>query len=95
MRTTYIEYDEKGNVKSKCITEYDDSDFLNECDGACRPAEEESDIRLELSPRSCAAVALYEAGLIDDIDEPAVDEFWNKFVELIVMCFDDDGVLRS
>ena len=43
MRTTYIEYDEKGNVKSKCITEYDDSDFLNKCDGACRPAEEESD----------------------------------------------------
>lgn len=94
MRTTYIEYDEKGNVKSRCITEYDDSDFLNKCDGACRPAEE-SDIRLELSPRSCAAVALYEAGLIDDIDEPSVDEFWNKFVELIVMCFDDDGVLRS
>lgn len=95
MKTTYIEYDEKGNIKSKCITEYEDSDFLNGCECGCGHIEEEPNVKLELSPRSCAAVALYEVGLIDDIDEPAVDEFWNKFVELIVMCFDDDGVLCS
>ena len=93
MKTTYIEYDEKGNVKSKCITEYEDSDFTTLTDDYkcnCRPCQDEEELR-PLTTAECCALALYNNDLIDDVDDPVVYAFLDDFADLIVENFGDEN----
>lgn len=92
MKTTYIEYDEKGNIKSKCITEYEDSDFAtltDECECNCCPCPDEEESR-PLTTAECCAIALYNNFLIDDPDDPVVYAFLEDFAALIDENFGDE-----
>lgn len=92
MKTTYIEYDEKGHIKSKCITEYEGSDFAtltDDCECNCCPWPDEEEFR-PLTTAECCALALYNNDLIDDVDDPVVYAFLEDFAELIDENFGDE-----
>ena len=56
-------------------------------EGICRyedrPAEEET---LTLTPKGCAVAALQKAELIESVNDPAIDVFWEDFYRLMNLC---------
>lgn len=98
MKTTYIEYDRNGNIKSETITEYSDDAIFPlthyDCCDECRTYSEKNEKKHErITVSDCAAIAMYNLDLIDDVGDPVVKEFMSEFADLLDENFGDDGQL--
>ena len=84
--TTYTEYDDDGKIKSQSVTEtpYPDDDCDLDCDCCdccdCEADEDDDDDTLyQLSPKGIACLAMLRTGLVESIDDPRIDGFWELF----------------
>lgn len=70
--TTYTEYDEDGKIKSQSVTETpypeDDCDLDCECCDGAEADEDDDD-----------AVYQLRTGLVESIEDPRIDGFWELF----------------
>lgn len=48
-----------------------------------KPKTKESEVNYQLTPKGCALMAMLKSGLIDDMDDVRVEEFWKIFEILI------------
>lgn len=51
-------------------------------EGLCKFEEREERV-YKLTPKGCASCALLDAGLIESTNDPLIDEFWERFSELM------------
>ena len=65
--TTYTEYDEDGKIKSQSVTE------------TPYPDDADEDAVYQLTPKGIACLALLRTGLIDSVEDPRIDGFWELF----------------
>lgn len=52
-------------------------------EGLCK-YEQRKERVYKLLPRGCASIALKDAGLVQSIDDPAVDQFFDSFQKLMI-----------
>ena len=81
--TTYTEYDEDGKIKSQSVTETpypeDDCDLDCECCDGAEADEDDDDAVYQLTPKGIACLALLRTGLVESIEDPRIDGFWELF----------------
>lgn len=53
-----------------------------ETEGVCAH-EDREDAVYQLTPKGCATLALLQCGLIDDISDPMIDSFFDKFYAIM------------
>lgn len=81
--TTYTEYDEDGKIKSQSVTETtypeDDCDLDCECCDGAEADEDDDNAVYQLTPKGIACLALLRTGLVESIEDPRIDGFWELF----------------
>lgn len=81
--TTYTEYDEDGKIKSQSVTETpypeDDCDLDCECCDCAESDEDDDNAVYQLTPKDIACLALLRTGLVESIEDPRIDGFWELF----------------
>lgn len=81
--TTYTEYDEDGKIQSQSVTETpypeDDCDLDCECCDGAEADEDDDDAVYQLTPKGIACLALLRTGLVESIEDPRIDGFWELF----------------
>ena len=92
--STYTEYDESGNVKSRTTTQYEDDAFDMGIVGApgepgCNECPEDMTEDIDITTEELFAIAMRSAGLIDSICDPRVTQFVEAFNDLMNMIEED------
>ena len=81
--TTYTEYDEDGKIKSQSVTETpypeDNCDLDCECCDSAEADEDDDNAVYQLTPKGIACLALLRTGLVESIEDPRIDGFWELF----------------
>ena len=88
--TTYYEFDENGNIKTKSVTEtpyldddtdcdYDDCEECDTCDCEYDEDDEDDDTLYKVTPKGLACLAMLRTGLISSTNDPRLDGFWELF----------------
>lgn len=81
--TTYTEYDEDGKIKNQSVTETpypeDDCDLDCECCDGAESDEDDDGAVYQLTPKGIACLALLRTGLVESIEDPRIDGFWELF----------------
>ena len=68
-------------MTKKIITTYpeDDCDLDCECCDGAEADEDDDDAVYQLTPKGIACLALLRTGLVESIEDPRIDGFWELF----------------
>lgn len=69
----------KARASQKPLTPEDDCDLDCECCDGTEADEDDDDAVYQLTPKGIACLALLRTGLVESIEDPRIDGFWELF----------------